>query len=72
MKLLNKVLKRLKNKKVILAVVSGILIILVNLGLIDEVVSSKVTEVVNTLLTVGVAIGIFANPESHVKDEPIE
>lgn len=67
--LLNKVFKRLKNPKVILAVASGILLILVNLNLIDMVVSEKAMETVNTLLGIGVAVGIFANPDSHIKEE---
>jgi uncharacterized membrane protein len=63
--MLKKVLNRLKNKKVIVAVVSGILLILVNLGVIDVAMSEKVTETVNTLLGIGVAVGIFGNPDSH-------
>lgn len=67
---MNKVIKRLKNKKIALAVASGILLILVNLGLIDNAVSNQVTEVVNTLLTIGVAIGVFSNPDSHLEQPP--
>lgn len=63
-----KLLTRIKNPKVIIGVVSGILLILVNLGLIDVAMSDKVTDIVNTLLGIGVSIGIFGNPESHVKD----
>jgi uncharacterized membrane protein len=71
MLMLKKVLKRLKNKKVILAVVSGLMIILVNLGIVDITVSDKVTDMVTTLLTVGVAIGIFSNPDidEHTETE---
>lgn len=68
MELLKKVGQRLKNAKVIVAVVSGVLLILVNLQLIDVELSAKVTDTVNTLLGIGVAIGIFGNPDSHVKE----
>ena len=61
--MLNKILKRLQNKKVALSVASGILLILVNVGAIDVAMSDKVTEIVNTLLSIGVAIGIFTNPD---------
>jgi uncharacterized membrane protein len=66
--MLNKLKTRLRNPKVILAIVSGILIILVNLGVIGEDMSAKVTETVNILLGIGVSIGVFADPESHVKE----
>ncbi|MCY8048437.1 hypothetical protein MOD91_18100 [Bacillus haynesii] len=67
--MLAKLKSRLRNRKVLLAVVSGILLILVNLGLIDVELSDKVLEAVNTLLGLGVSIGIFSNPDSHVQDE---
>lgn len=65
--MLKKVLVRLKNKKVILGVASGILLILVNLGLIDAVQSNELLEVANTILGVGVAIGILSNPDTHTE-----
>ena len=68
MKMLNKVMQRLKNVKVIVAVVSGLLLILVNLQVIDVEMSVKLTETVNTILSIGVAVGIFGNPDSHVKE----
>ncbi|OMI07697.1 hypothetical protein BVL54_19945 [Bacillus paralicheniformis] len=67
--MLAKLKSRLRNRKVLLAVVSGILLILVNLGFIDVELSDKVLEAVNTLLGLGVSIGIFSNPDSHVQDE---
>jgi len=70
--MLAKIKKRIKNPKVILAVVSGILMVLVNIGVIDTSISDHVTEVVNTILGVLISIGIFGNPESHVKDELTE
>jgi uncharacterized membrane protein len=71
-KTMNKILTRIRNPKVAVAVVSGVLLILVNLGLIDAVTQGKVMDVANTILSVGVAIGIFGNPESHVKEEAAE
>jgi uncharacterized membrane protein len=65
---LKKFLVRLKNPKVITAVVSGILIVLVNLGVIGVDLSAHVTDTVNTILSVGVAIGVFSNPDSHIKE----
>jgi uncharacterized membrane protein len=66
--MLNKLKTRLKNPKVITAVVSGILLILVNTGLIDLEMSDKVTEIVNILLGIGVTLGVIGNPESHIKE----
>ena len=60
-----KIKQRITNPKVLTAVASGILLILVNLGVIDIEMSNHVTEVVNTVLGIGVAVGIFANPVSH-------
>jgi uncharacterized membrane protein len=59
---------RIRNPKVITAIVSGILMILVNLNIIDVHVSDKVLEVVNYILGFGVSIGVFGNPESHVSE----
>lgn len=65
--MLKKVLVRLKNPKVITAVVSGILIILVNLNIIGADMSLKVQHGLDIVLTLGVTIGIFGNPDSHIK-----
>jgi uncharacterized membrane protein len=70
--MLQKIKKRIRNPKVILGIVSGVLMILVNLGIIDAVMSDQVIEITNMILGVGVAIGIFSNPESHVKPEELE
>lgn len=67
--MMNKILTRLKNKKVALAVISGILLTLVNLGLIDNSMSERLNELLTTLLTVGVAVGIFSDPESHINKD---
>ncbi len=66
-KSLLKVLKRLKKKRIFLAVASGIILLLVNLGLIDVAVSEQLNEIVNTILTIGIAIGIFTNPDEAPK-----
>lgn len=66
--MLAKLKKRILNPKVILAIVSGILVILVNTGTIDVEMSNSVTDAVNTILGLFVAIGVFGHPESHIKD----
>jgi uncharacterized membrane protein len=66
--MLNKLKTRLRNPKVITAICSGVLIILVNTGVIDLEMSKKVTETVTILLGIGVSIGVFGDPESHVKE----
>jgi uncharacterized membrane protein len=58
---------RIRNKNVILGIVSGVLLILVNTGVIGQEMSNQVTDTVNTILGVGVTLGIFADPESHVQ-----
>jgi uncharacterized membrane protein len=66
--MINKFLTRIRNPKVILAVCSGILLILVNTGVIDAHMSEKVTDTVNTILGIGVTLGVFGDPESHVQE----
>jgi uncharacterized membrane protein len=65
---LKKILTRLKNPKVVTAVVSGVLIILVNLGIIGVDLSHNVESTVNTILGICIAIGIFGNPDSHIEE----
>jgi len=62
-----KIKDRITNPKVIVALVSGILMILVNLNIIDVQVSGKLLDGVNTVLSVLIAIGVFGNPESHIE-----
>lgn len=66
-KVLKKIWVRLHNYKVILAVISGILLILLNTGLIDADTHDRLLEIANSVLSVLVAIGIFGDPESHVE-----
>ncbi|MDF2010185.1 hypothetical protein [Priestia megaterium] len=70
--MLAKLRKRILNPKVILAVVSGILLVMVNLGIIDVEMSQHVTEAVNTILGFFITLGIFGHPESHVKEDKTE
>lgn len=63
--MLKTVLKRIKNKKVVLAVVSGIVMILLNLGLIDGAMQEQVLTITNIVLGLGVTLGIFANPDKE-------
>jgi uncharacterized membrane protein len=64
---MQKLLVRLRNKKVLLSVISGILLILVQLNVIDVAMSHSVDVVVNTVLGLLVAIGVVSDPESHIK-----
>lgn len=68
MKTLKKAWTRLKNKKVAMAVSAGILLILVNAGVIDVEMSNKIESMVDTALSILVALGIFANPDSHITE----
>lgn len=52
---------RLKNRYVITGVVSGLLLILVNAGVIDTHMSDNITKTVNTILSIGVGMGIISN-----------
>lgn len=63
---MKKVLARLRNKKIVLGAVSGFLMILVNMEVIDLTMSDLAMDVVNSVLTLGVAVGIFSNPSSHL------
>ena len=60
---MSKLLKRLKNKKVALAVASGFIMILVNLGVIGTELSEQLTEGLNILLSILVSVGILTNPD---------
>lgn len=68
----NKLLIRLQNPRVIIGITSGTLMILVNLEIISVDFSNQIIELINILLSIGVSIGILANPESHVKENHIE
>lgn len=63
-----KIKKRITNPKVFMAVCSALLLLLVNIGVIDVDMSAKLQDSVNSILTIGIAVGIFANPEKHLED----
>ncbi|WP_045513773.1 phage holin [Bacillus amyloliquefaciens] len=65
---MKKLLVRLQNKTILTAVISGIMLILLNLGVIDVEMSHKADVIINTVLGMLVAIGVVKNPESHVKE----
>jgi uncharacterized membrane protein len=60
------IVSRLKNRYVLTGIVSGILLILVNAGLIDTHMSDNITKAVNTLLSIGVGLGIVSNADSNI------
>lgn len=64
---MKKLMVRLANKKILLSVISGILMILVQLNVIDIEMSHTVDLVVNTVLGILIAMGIVSDPESHLK-----
>lgn len=51
-----------------LSVIAGILMILVNVGVIDVAMSDQAYDIANTILGIGVTIGIFSNPDSHLEE----
>lgn len=69
--MLNKILVRIQNPKVIVAVVSGVLAILINTGLVTLANANHIIDIVNGILAVGVTVGIFGNPESHLA-QPVD
>jgi uncharacterized membrane protein len=67
--LLKKLSVRIQNPKVIVAVVSGLLLILSSTGIITIDHANYVNDIVNTFLSVFVGMGVFGNPESHVTNK---
>jgi uncharacterized membrane protein len=66
---MKKLLVRLQNKRVLLSILSGVLLILVNTGVIDVGMSQQVEVIVNTVLGILITLGIVSDPESHVPKE---
>lgn len=64
-----KVLNRLRNKKVFIAVISGILLILVNTGLITEEISENYLSIFNTAFSIGIALGVFSDSRTDQEKE---
>ncbi|MDR7207610.1 phage holin [Priestia megaterium] len=65
--MLKKLGTRLKNGKVLMSVISGIILILVNLGVIDAEFVSHYEVTINTILGILVGLGVISDPESHLK-----
>ena len=63
------ILLRLENPKVRTAIVSGILLLLFNTGIITMDKANHITEIVNAICSLAIGIGVMGNPESHV---PVE
>ena len=64
------ILKRLKNTGTILALTSAIIMIITNLGV--NVDSDKIMFIVNTLCSLGVALGVLNNPTTPGLDNPVK
>ncbi|MCT4776370.1 MULTISPECIES: hypothetical protein [Exiguobacterium] len=65
--MIEKIVTRIQNPKVVIGVVSGVLLILVNFEIISMDLSNQITDLVNAILSIGISIGIFANPDSHIE-----
>lgn len=65
--MIQKLLVRLQNKKVLMSTVAGILLVLVNTGLIDVGMSHQVQIVFDTVMSILIGLGIVSDPESHVE-----
>jgi uncharacterized membrane protein len=61
-------IQRCKNPKILTAIVSGCLLVLVNVGVIDTHLSDNIMKGVNVILSLGVGLGVFSNPDSNIKE----
>lgn len=68
--MLNEILSRLKNTGTIVSLVSAGLMIYTNLG--GQIDSQQVLYIVNTLCSVGVALGVLNNPQTKGLDMPFK
>ena len=70
------ILKRFRNKAFLLAIISAIILLIQQLGL--DILPKNVSDIVNTILTILVAMGVVIDPTTPgVKDvveldDPIE
>lgn len=62
-------LVRLQNPKVLTALISGVLIILLNTGVITLDKANHITALANAILSVLIGVGVVGDPESHVQVE---
>lgn len=70
MKNKGEILKRLKNTGTIVAIGSAAVMIATNLGF--DIDSEKVLYIINTICSVGVALGVLNNPTTLGLDNPIK
>lgn len=70
MKKRSEILNRLKNQGTIVAIASAAIMIATNLGL--DIDSEKILYIINTLCSVGVAIGVLNNPDTPGVDNLIK
>lgn len=64
--MMQKFLSRLTNKKVLMSVFAGVLMILVNTGAVDVGMSHQAELIFNTVLSILVGLGIVSDPDSHI------
>ncbi|GAA0103358.1 hypothetical protein UT300012_40750 [Paraclostridium bifermentans] len=70
MKNKSEILNRLKNTGTIVAIASAVVMIATNLGF--DIDSEKVLYIINTICSVGVALGVLNNPTTSGLDNPIK
>lgn len=70
MKNKGEILNRLKNTGTIVAIGSAAVMIATNLGF--DIDSEKVLYIINTICSVGVALGVLNNPTTSGLDNPIK
>lgn len=69
--LFNKFIVRIQNVKVFVAVVSGVLLVLSNTGVISVEHADHLNYILNSIFSVFVGLGVFANPEDHVSKQEV-
>ncbi|KRE33439.1 phage holin [Paenibacillus sp. Soil724D2] len=65
--MMQKLIVRLQNKKVLLSLFAGVILILTNTGVIDVSASHQAEVIFNTVLSILVGLGVISDPESHVE-----
>ncbi|MCE9675450.1 phage holin [Paraclostridium bifermentans] len=70
MKNKGEILNRLKNTGTIVAIASASVMIATNLGF--DIDSEKVLYIINTICSVGVALGVLNNPTTSGLDNPMK
>ncbi|WP_164690263.1 phage holin [Paraclostridium sordellii] len=70
MKNKNEIVNRLKNTGTIVAIASATIMIATNLGF--DIDSEKILYIINTICSVGVALGVLNNPTTPGVDNPIK